>query len=159
LPSPVWSPPICLDSWTLHSRFLCNIALKSIRVYFHHQSHPELGVVFALAPLLHSFWSYLSIDLQLWTGYLPTWGVHFSASYLFVFSYCSRGSQGKNIEVVCHSLFQGTMFFLFTSWQIEGETMETVTDFILGGSKITADGDCSHEVKRHLFPGRKIWSN
>ena len=43
-----------------------------------------------------------------------------------------------------------------TSWQIDGETMETVTDFILGGSKITADGDCSHEIKRHLLLGRKV---
>ena len=43
-----------------------------------------------------------------------------------------------------------------TSWQIDGEIMETVTDFILGGSKITADGDCSHEIKRHLFLGRKV---
>ena len=42
-----------------------------------------------------------------------------------------------------------------TSWQIDGETMETVTDFILGGSKTTADGDCSHEIKRHLVLGRK----
>ena len=42
-----------------------------------------------------------------------------------------------------------------TSWQIDGETMETVTDFILGGSKITADGDCSHEIKRCLVLGRK----
>ena len=42
-----------------------------------------------------------------------------------------------------------------TSWQIDGETIETVRDFILGGSKITADGDCSHEIKRHLFLGRK----
>ena len=42
-----------------------------------------------------------------------------------------------------------------TSWQIDGETMETVRDFIFGGSKITADGDCSHEIKRHLFLGRK----
>ena len=42
-----------------------------------------------------------------------------------------------------------------TSWQIDGETMETVQDFILGGSKITADGDCSHEMKRHLLLGRK----
>ena len=46
-----------------------------------------------------------------------------------------------------------------TSWQIDGETMETVTDFILGGSKITADGDCSHEIKRCLFLGRKIMTN
>ena len=46
-----------------------------------------------------------------------------------------------------------------TSWQIDGETVETVTDFILGGSKITADGDCSHEIKRHLCLGRKIMTN
>ena len=46
-----------------------------------------------------------------------------------------------------------------TSWQTEGETMETVTDFILGGSKITADGDCSHEIKRHLLLGRKVMTN
>ena len=43
-----------------------------------------------------------------------------------------------------------------TSWQIDGETMETVTDFIFLGSKITADGDCSHEIKRHLLLGRKV---
>ena len=46
-----------------------------------------------------------------------------------------------------------------TSWQTDGETMETVTDFILGGSKITADGDCSHEIKRYLLLGRKIMTN
>ena len=46
-----------------------------------------------------------------------------------------------------------------TSWKIDGETMETVTDFILGGSKITADGDCSHEIKRHLLLGRKVMTN
>ena len=46
-----------------------------------------------------------------------------------------------------------------TLWQIDGETMETVADFILGGSKITADGDCSHEIKRHLLLGRKIMTN
>ena len=47
----------------------------------------------------------------------------------------------------------------FTSWQIDGETVETVADFILGGSKITADGDCSHEIKRHLLLGRKVMTN
>ena len=46
-----------------------------------------------------------------------------------------------------------------TSWQNDGETMETVTDFILGGSKITADGDCSHEIKRRLLLGRKVMTN
>ena len=46
-----------------------------------------------------------------------------------------------------------------TSWQIDGETVETVTDFILGGSKISADGDCSHEIKRHLIHGRKVMTN
>ena len=46
-----------------------------------------------------------------------------------------------------------------TSWKIDGETVETVADFILGGSKITADGDCSHEIKRCLFLGRKVMTN
>ena len=58
--------------------------------------------------------------------------VHLSVSYLFAFSYCSWGY---------------------------GETVETVSDFILGGSKITADGDCSHEIKRHLLLGRKVMTN
>ena len=48
---------------------------------------------------------------------------------------------------------------LVTSWQIDGETMERVRDFILGGSEITADGDCSHEIKRHLLLERKVMSN
>ena len=46
-----------------------------------------------------------------------------------------------------------------TSWQIDGETVETVSDFILGGSKITADGDCTHEIKRRLLLGRKVMTN
>ena len=46
-----------------------------------------------------------------------------------------------------------------TSWEIDGETVETVSDFILGGCKITADGDCSHEIKRHLLLGRKVITN
>ena len=46
-----------------------------------------------------------------------------------------------------------------TSWQIDGETVETVRDFIFLGSRITADGDCSHEIKRHLFVGRKVMTN
>ena len=46
-----------------------------------------------------------------------------------------------------------------TSWQIDGETVETVRYFILGGSKVTADGDCNHEIKRHLLLGRKVMTN
>ena len=46
-----------------------------------------------------------------------------------------------------------------TSWEIDGETVETVLDFIFGGSKIAADGDCSHEIKRHLLLGRKVMTN
>ena len=46
-----------------------------------------------------------------------------------------------------------------TSWEIDGETVETVTDFIFRGPKITADGDCSHEIKRHLLLGRKVMTN
>ena len=45
------------------------------------------------------------------------------------------------------------------SWEIDGKTVETVSDFVLGGSKITADGDCSHEIKRHLLLGRKVMTN
>ena len=56
-----WPLPICPDSWTWHSKFLCNIALYSIGSCFYHQSHPQLGIVFALVPSLHSFWSYFSI--------------------------------------------------------------------------------------------------
>ena len=48
---------------------------------------------------------------------------------------------------------------LITPWQIYGETVETVTDIILGSSKITADGDCSHEIKRHFLLGRKVMTN
>ena len=48
---------------------------------------------------------------------------------------------------------------LNTPWEIDGETVETVSDFILGGSKITADGDCSHEIKRRLLLGRKVMTN
>ena len=46
-----------------------------------------------------------------------------------------------------------------TSWEIDGETVETMSDFIFGGSTITADGDCSHEIKRHLLLGRKVMTN
>jgi len=50
-------------------------------------------------------------------------------------------------------------FSPITSWEIDGETMETVSDFIFWGSKIIADGDCSHEIKRHLLLGRKVMTN
>ena len=49
--------------------------------------------------------------------------------------------------------------FRITSWEIDGETVETVSDFILGGSKITVDGDCGHEIKRHLLLGREVMTN
>ena len=81
--------PICLDSWSWHSRFLCNIALYCIGPCFYHQSHSQLSIVFALAPSLHSFWSYFSTDLQQHIGHLPTWGIPLSVSYHFAFSYCS----------------------------------------------------------------------
>ena len=51
------------------------------------------------------------------------------------------------------------VYIHITSWEIDGETVETVSDFILGGSKITADGDCSHEIKRHVLLGRKVMTN
>ena len=51
------------------------------------------------------------------------------------------------------------MRYIYISWEIDGETVETVSDFIFWGSKTTADGDCSHEIKRHLLLGRKVMSN
>ena len=54
LQSPAWSHPVYLDSWNLHSRFLCNIALCSTQLCFHHQTHPQLNAISALAQLLHS---------------------------------------------------------------------------------------------------------
>ena len=68
------------------------------------------GCCFCLFLSLHSFWSYFSTGLQSHIGYLPTQGVHLSVSYLFAFSYCSWGSQGRITEVVCHSLFQWAIF-------------------------------------------------
>ena len=91
-------------------RFLCNIALYSIRPCFCHQSYPQLCIVFTLALPLHYFWSYFSTDFLYHIGQLLSWGVHLSVSYLFAFSYCSWSSQGKNTEVVCHSLLQWTTF-------------------------------------------------
>ena len=71
------------------------------------------GCCFCFVSSLHSFWSYFSTDLQQHIRHLQTWGVHLSVSYLFAFSYCSWGSQGKNTEVVCHSLLQWTTFCLY----------------------------------------------
>ena len=68
------------------------------------------GCCFCFNSIPHSFWSYFSTDLQQHIGQLPTWGVPLSVSYHFAFSYCSWGSQGKNTEVVCHSLLQWTTF-------------------------------------------------
>ena len=65
-------------------------------------------------------------------------------------------------EKLAYNLTQKTKFMAYrpiTSWEIDGETVETVTDFIFFSSKITADGDCSHEIKRHLLLGRKVKTN
>ena len=91
LPSPVWPLLIYLDSWPSRSRILCNIVLYSTKLYFRHQSHAQLGIVFALA----SFFLELFLCSSLVAYWAPTnWGVHLSVSYLFVFSF-SWGSQGK----------------------------------------------------------------
>ena len=99
-------------------------ALYSIRPCFHHQSHPQLGVVFVLAPSLHSFWSYFSTVLQYHIGHLPIWGVQLSVSYLFAFSNCSSCSQGKNTEVVCHSLLQQTTLCQMCNFRATSEDSE-----------------------------------
>ena len=76
-------------------------------------SHIHNWVLFSLwlcLFILSGMWSYFSTYLQQHIGHLPTWGVHLSVSYLFAFSCCSWGSQGKNTEVICHSLLQWTTF-------------------------------------------------
>ena len=99
-------------SWFMDLTFQVPMQYCSYSVWpcFYHQSHPQLGVGFALAPSLHSFRSYFSTDLQKHIGHLLTLGVPLSVSYHFAFSYCSWGPQGKNTEVVCHSLLQWTTF-------------------------------------------------
>ena len=68
--------------------------------------------------------------------------------------------EGENVSLKLYiQKTKITAYGPITSWQIDGETVETVTDFILGGSKITADGDCSHEIKRHFLLGRKVMTN
>ena len=73
---------------------------------------------------------------------------------LFLVRYCEKVGLKLNIQKT-KIMTSGPI----TSWQIGGETVETVADFILGGSKITADGDCSHEIKRRLLFGRKVMTN
>ena len=65
----------------------------------------------------------------------------------------------SNVFAFCFSSFHNYLLGLLTSWEIDGETVETVLDFIFGGSKITADGDCSHEIKRRLLLGTKAMPN
>ena len=63
------------------------------------------------------------------------------------------------LTIECHGPVSMMASGPITSWEIDGETVETMSDFILGGSKITADGDCSHEIKRHSLLGRKVMTN
>ena len=84
LPSPVWPCPVYLNSWTEHSKFLSNIVLHSIRLHFHHQTHPQLSVFSALAQPLHSFWSYISTLLQWHVGYL----IDLQGSSSSIISFC-----------------------------------------------------------------------
>ena len=87
--------------------FLLLSVFPSIRV-FSNELTPH--IISALAQPFHSFCSYFSALPQEHIGHLPTWGVHLSVSCLFAFSYCPWGSQGKNAEVDCYSLFQWTTF-------------------------------------------------
>ena len=87
--------------------------------------------------------------------YIPTLSllttVTFDSTFYFFVCYSMSMLQFLNIVLIWSSLI--------TSWEIDGETVETVPDFIFWGSKITADGDCSHEIKRHLHLGRKVMTN
>ena len=82
-------------------------------------------------------------------------------SFLFSFAFCFSFFHSY-LKVGLKLNIQKTKIIAsgpITSWEIDGETVETVSDFILGGSKITADGDCSHEIKRRLLLGRKVVTN
>ena len=84
------------------------------------------------------------------------------SSLLLCLFYLAQGSEGGEGKVGLKLNIQETKIMAsgpITSWQIDGETVETVSDFIFRGSKITADGDCSHEIKRHLLLGSKVMTN
>ena len=109
LPFPVWPLPICLDSWTWHFRFLGNIALYSIRPCFYHQPHPQLGIVFALAPSLHSFWSYFPlISSSILGTYQP--GEFIFQCPIFLPYHTVHGFSRQEYWSFCHSLLQLTTF-------------------------------------------------
>ena len=104
---------------------------------------------------------------QLWfsEGYIHIGGIvgSYGSFVLFFFEslYCLKVKEERE-KVGLKLNIQKTKIMAsgpIPSWQIDGETVETVSDFILGGSKITADGDCSHEIKRCLFLGRKVMTN
>ena len=105
LPSPVWPLPICLDSWTWHSRFLSNITLYSIGPCFYHQSHPQLGIIFVW---LHPFILFGVISLLISKSILGTYQpgefifqytIFFAFSCFFLgFSCFLWGSQGKKLK-------------------------------------------------------------
>ena len=101
----MWPLPIFLDSWQ-HSRFLCNTVLYSIGLYFHHQSHLQLGIDFALALSLHSFWSYFSTVLQEHIGYLLTWEFIFQCHIFLPFHTVLgilKASMLKWFAILCYS--------------------------------------------------------
>ena len=111
LPSPVWPLLIYLDSWPSRSRILCNIVLYSTKLCFHHQSHAQLGIVFALALSLHSSWTCCSTLLSSILGTYQLGSSSFSviSFCIFILMGFSRQEVAKQ-EVVCHSLLQWTTF-------------------------------------------------
>ena len=100
-----------------------------------------------------------------WGTHVYLWRIHFDIwqnQYNIVKLKNKRKFKKKNEKVGLKLNIQKTKIMAFgpiTSWQIDGETMEPVTDFILGVFKMTADGDCSYEIKRHLLPGIKAMAN
>ena len=82
LPSSVWPLPIYLDSWTYHSKFLWNIVLYSIKIYFHHKTHPQLGIVSTLAQPFYSFLSYL-VFLELLLFSSSVLGIYWPGEFIF----------------------------------------------------------------------------
>ena len=156
-----FKPAFSLSSFTFIKRFFSSSLLSAIWVVY--SAYLKL--------LLFSWWSWFHLVIHQAQHF--TWCI-LHISFFFLLCYFQRIArrdqkvflidQCKEIEESnrmgkTRDIFMASHHSPIISWQTDGETVETVTDFIFLSSKITADGDCSHEIKRHLLLGRKVMTN
>ena len=122
---------------------MCGVSLSVLWAL--HMTYKEI-IVGKVRGVLSRRWCPHPLLFHVWQAWICKYLENFPSICQLVFSYPSSR----------HLYF---LIFTFPRWEIEGETVETVSDFIFGGSKITPDGDCSHEIKRHLLLGRKVMTN